>query len=139
MALYETILIVRQDMAAADVDNLSEKFEKTVKDGGGKVLSKEYWGLRKFAYKINKNDRGHYIMLNIDADNDAITELKRVISINEDVVRSMTLIKNADFDNNSELFVSKTAQDFKPSKAQKDEKEESSKFGSLLKTLQFDN
>ncbi len=88
MALYELVFIARQDLSVEDVDNLSDKFSKIVSDHKGKVVSKEYWGLRILAYKINKNPRGHYAMLNIDSNFDAIAEIKRVISFNEDVVRS---------------------------------------------------
>ena len=88
MALYEVVFIARQDLSAEDVDNLSDKFAKIVIDHKGKIVSKEYWGLRILAYKINKNPRGHYILLNIDADFDGISEIKRVIGFNEDIIRS---------------------------------------------------
>ncbi len=143
MALYETIYIARQDMAAEDVDKLTEKFEKLTEEFKGKVISKEYWGLRKFAYKINKSGRGHYVMLNIEAGNEAITELDRVMGLNEDVVRSM-ILNNPEqkVGGNSELFASKSAKDYKPPKiSDKDKKEKKSegKYDALLKTLNFDN
>ena len=55
MALYETVFIARQDLTVDDVDNLSEKLEKIITDGKGKIVSKEYWGLRNLTYKIKKN------------------------------------------------------------------------------------
>lgn len=138
MALYEMIYIARQDMNFEAVDVLTEKFEKIISDNGGKVASKEYWGLRKFAYKINKSDRGHYILLNIEADYKTISELNRITSLNEDVVRSLTLNKTSDLNNNTELFVCKNAKDFKTVKTvKKEEKDE--KYGNLLQSLQFDN
>ncbi len=91
MALYETVIIARQDMSADDVDNLVTKLEKVISGNKAKLVSKEYWGLRKLAYTISKNDRGHYILLNIEADNDALNELNRVLKLNEDVIRSLTL------------------------------------------------
>jgi small subunit ribosomal protein S6 len=88
MALYEVVFIARQDLSAEDVDGLSDKFSKIVSEFKGKLVSKEYWGLRTLAYKINKNARGHYVLLNFDASFPAIEEVKRVIGFNENIVRS---------------------------------------------------
>lgn len=142
MALYETIYIARQDMAAEDVDKLTQKLEDIITEQGAKTLSKEYWGLRKLAYKINKSDRGHYILLNIDAQNDAIKELDRKMSLNEDIVRHMIITKTSDFEENSQLFASKDAKSYKPAKVsanKKEKEEEEGKYSALLKKLQFDN
>ena len=135
MALYETIIIARGDLASDDVDTLSEKFIKVINDNNGKVISKEYWGLRKLAYKVKKNNRGHYVLLNIDAKYDAVAELKRVISFNEDVIRSLTF-KVDSHNPESDLFVSKTAKDFKEGKISK--KKEPSKTDLVLEKVQFE-
>ena len=135
MALYETIIIARGDLATDDVDALAEKFAKVVSDNKGKVVSKEYWGLRKLAYLVKKNSRGHYILLNIDADYAAVAELKRVISFNEDVIRSLTFKVEA-HKKESLLFVSKTAKDFKAGNVSK--KKEPSKTDLVLEKVQFE-
>ncbi|NBV05967.1 MAG: 30S ribosomal protein S6, partial [Proteobacteria bacterium] len=62
MALYETVFIARQDLTAEDVDALSSKLAKIITDANGKLVSKEYWGLRNLAYKVKKNSRGHYVL-----------------------------------------------------------------------------
>lgn len=135
MALYETIIIARGDLAADDVDALTDKFVKVVNDKNGKIISKEYWGLRKLAYKVKKNNRGHYVLLNIDAQNEAINELKRVISFNEDVIRSLTFKVNS-HDKESLLFVSDSAKDFKAGKVSK--KKEPSEADLALEKVQFE-
>jgi small subunit ribosomal protein S6 len=115
MALYEVVFIARQDLSVEDVDNLSDKFSKIIAEYKGKVVSTEYWGLRNLAYKINKNARGHYIMLNLDASHDAIKELQRVIGFNENVIRS-NIFAVKEHQNPSKLKVSKDARDFKAGK-----------------------
>jgi small subunit ribosomal protein S6 len=91
MPLYESTFIARQDLSRADISKLAETFSGVVEQGGGKVIKNEYWGLRGLAYRINKSRRGHYNMLAIDASTAAIKEMERVIRLNEDVVRSLTV------------------------------------------------
>jgi small subunit ribosomal protein S6 len=139
MPLYETIFIARQDLSADDVDALTAKLSKIITDGNGKVVSKEYWGLRNLTYKIKKNSRGHYVALNINAPYPAVAELKRVIGFNEDIIRSATYAVEA-HEEESLLFVSKTAKDYKPAKEGKTKRgnEEQSKIDLVLNNVQFD-
>lgn len=91
MALYEHVFLARQDLAQAQVDALAEAATKIVQDHKGKVVKTETWGLRSLAYKIAKNRKAHYVMLEIDAPGDVVAELERQTSINEDVIRYMTV------------------------------------------------
>ena len=91
MALYEHVFLARQDLAQAQVDTLAETATKIVTDGNGKVTKTESWGLRSLAYRIAKNRKAHYVMLEIDAPGDVVAELERQTSINEDVIRYMTV------------------------------------------------
>ncbi len=91
MALYENVFIVRQDVSAQQVEDLTTRFTGLIADGGGAVTRNEYWGLRTLAYKIKKNRKGHYVLLNIDAPPDAVKEMERNMNLNEDVMRFMTL------------------------------------------------
>ncbi|MEO1014975.1 MAG: 30S ribosomal protein S6 [Pseudomonadota bacterium] len=91
MPLYEHIFIARQDISPAQVEALTETLQKIVTDNGGKIAKSEYWGLRNLQYKIKKNRKGHYGLMNIEAPADAIHELERQEKINEDVLRYMTL------------------------------------------------
>ena len=91
MPYYESVFIARPDISAAQVDGLVETFEKAIAGGGGSIQKKEYWGLRNLAYRIKKNRKGHYMLMNIDAPADAVAEMERQMRINEDVMRHMTL------------------------------------------------
>ena len=90
MPYYESVFIARQDITAAQVEGLIETFEKAITDGGGVVPKKESWGLRTLAYRIKKNRKGHYVLMNIDAPAEAIKEMERQMHINEDVIRHLT-------------------------------------------------
>ena len=91
MPLYEHVFLARQDLAQAQVDALAETATKIIEDNGGKVAKTETWGLRSLAYRIQKNRKAHYVMLDIDAPAAAVAELERQTQINEDVIRYMTL------------------------------------------------
>jgi small subunit ribosomal protein S6 len=91
MALYEHVFLARQDLAQAQVDALAEAATKIVTDNNGKVVKTESWGLRSLAYRIAKNRKAHYVMLEIDAPAGVVAELERQTQINEDVIRYMTV------------------------------------------------
>ena len=91
MALYEHVFLARQDLAQAQVDALAEIATKIVNDNEGRVVKTENWGLRSLAYKIAKNRKAHYVMLEIDAPAGVVAELERQTQINEDVIRFMTV------------------------------------------------
>jgi small subunit ribosomal protein S6 len=91
MPLYENVFIARQDISGAQVDALADSFVQLVADNGGEVKKREYWGLRNLAYRMRKNRKGHYVMLNLAAPPAAIAELERTMRINEDVIRYLTL------------------------------------------------
>ena len=91
MALYEHVFLARQDLAQAQVDALAENATKILTDNGGKVVKTETWGLRSLSYRIAKNRKAHYVMLDVDAPAEAIAELERQTNINEDVIRFMTI------------------------------------------------
>ena len=87
MPLYEHVFLARQDLAQAQVDALAENATKIIADNGGTVVKTETWGLRGLAYRIAKNRKAHYVMLDIDAPAPAMAELERQTGINEDVIR----------------------------------------------------
>ena len=91
MPLYEHVFLARQDLAQAQVDALAENATKIITDNGGTVAKTETWGLRSLAYRIAKNRKAHYVMLDLDAPAAAIAELERQSNINEDVIRFLTL------------------------------------------------
>ena len=91
MALYENVFIARQDVPATQVEALTNQFTELVAAQGGTVPKKEYWGLRSLTFRIKKNRKGHYTLLNIDAPPAAVKELERTMSINEDIIRFLTV------------------------------------------------
>lgn len=91
MPFYETVFIARQDLGDAQVKAITEGAEKIIKDAKGKILKTENWGLRTLAYKINKNKKGHYVLIEADAPAEAIIEVERTLRLNEEVVRYMTI------------------------------------------------
>lgn len=91
MPLYEHVFLARQDLAQAQVDALAETATKIIEDNGGKVVKTETWGLRSLAYRIQKNRKAHYVLLDIEAPASLIAELERQTQINEDVIRYMTI------------------------------------------------
>lgn len=91
MPYYETVLIARQDLSATQVDSLVEKLTKIITDNGGTVHKTENWGLRTLAYKIKKNRKGHYILIETDTPAEALHEMERNMRYDEDVLRFMSV------------------------------------------------
>ncbi|HXV23283.1 MAG TPA: 30S ribosomal protein S6 [Alphaproteobacteria bacterium] len=91
MAFYENVFIARQEISAAQVDGLADQFTAVLSENGGAVKKKEYWGLKSLAFRIKKNRKGHYVLLNIDAPPAAVHELERQMRINEDILRFLTV------------------------------------------------
>ncbi len=87
MALYEHVLIARQDISAQQAEALNDQLKALLEEQGGTVAKIEYWGLRNLSYRIKKNRKGHYSLLAIDAPAAAVKEMERQLSINEDVLR----------------------------------------------------
>ena len=91
MALYEHIYLARQDVSAQQVEELTNALTEVLVQGGGKVTKNEYWGLKSLSYRIKKNRKAHYSLLNIDAPSAAVNEMERQMRINEDILRFMTV------------------------------------------------
>jgi small subunit ribosomal protein S6 len=91
MALYEHIYLARQDISAQQVEALTAQFKAVIESFGGKVEKVEYWGVKSLAYRIKKNRKAHFSLLNIDSPPAALTEMERQMGINEDIIRFMTI------------------------------------------------
>jgi len=91
MALYEHVFMTRQDATPAQVDALVEQFSGVITAGGGKIGKVENWGIRSIAFRVKKNRKAHYTLMNIDAPHAAVAEMERQMSISEDVIRFMTV------------------------------------------------
>jgi small subunit ribosomal protein S6 len=91
MALYETVFIARQDISSAQAETLAQTFSQMIVDNGGQITKTEHWGLKTLSYRMNKNRKGHYVLLNIDGPSAAVLEMERNMRINEDVLRYMSI------------------------------------------------
>ena len=108
MALYESVIIGRQDLTPSQFETIIKKFISVIESLKGQIKKKENWGLRNLAYKINKNRKGHYVLLNIEGPPDAIVEYERLMRLDEDIIRFLTVkIKYID-EKPSPLMVNKT-------------------------------
>ena len=91
MALYEHVYLARQDVTAQQVDTLTEQLKGVIEANGGKVAKVEYWGVKSLAYRVKKNRKAHFTLMNIDAPPAAVAEMERQMRINEDVLRILTI------------------------------------------------
>lgn len=91
MALYEHIYLARQDVTAQQVETMTEQFKGIIEAGGGKIAKVEYWGVKTLAYRINKNRKAHFTLMNIDGPAAAVAEMERQMGINEDILRVLTI------------------------------------------------
>jgi small subunit ribosomal protein S6 len=107
MSLYEHVFISRQDLSVSQAEGLIDNFSKILTDNGGKVLTHEYWGLKTMAYKINKNRKGHYVLLRTDSSAEAVQEMERLMRLHEDVMRVMTIKVQSHEDGPSAVMQSK--------------------------------
>lgn len=104
MALYESVIIGRQDLTNSQFETLIEEFTSVIKSHDGEIKKTEYWGIRNLAYKINKNRKAHYYMLNISSSPETISEYERLLGLHEDIIRFLT-IKIDKVDENPSLLM----------------------------------
>jgi small subunit ribosomal protein S6 len=91
MPLYETVLIARNDVTQQQVEGIVDAIATQFEAEGDSVKKREYWGLRSLAYRIKKNRKGHYMLLGLDAKPAVVKEMERQLSLNEDVLRFLTI------------------------------------------------
>ena len=91
MAFYEHVVIARQDISPQQAEALNDTLKVLIEEQGGQVAKIEYWGLRNLTYRIRKNRKGHYSLLALDAPAPAVKEMERQLSLNEDVLRYITI------------------------------------------------
>lgn len=91
MPYYEHVVIARQDISPQQAEALNDTLKALIEENGGSVAKIEYWGLRNLTYRVKKNRKGHYSLLAIDAPAPAVKEMERQLSINEDVIRYLTV------------------------------------------------
>ena len=94
MAFYESIFIARQELTDKEIENILSNLKEVLKKNGSKLVDTESWGLRNLAYKIEKNKKGHYVVLKIDGNGNAIHELERNMRIDENIIRYLSIKTN---------------------------------------------
>jgi len=104
MALYESVIIGRQDLTNSQFETLIDEFTSVIKSHDGEIKKSEYWGIRNLAYKINKNRKAHYYMLNISSSSETISEYERLLGLHEDIIRFLT-VKIDKVDENPSLLM----------------------------------
>jgi small subunit ribosomal protein S6 len=109
--LYESVYIARPDISATQVETLTADMTKILEENGGKVTKDEYWGLKSLAYRIKKNRKGHYSLMNIDAPAAALTEMERNMRLHEDVLRYMSIRVDEHEEEPSLMMQSKSSRD----------------------------
>ena len=107
MALYESVIIGRQDLTNSQFETLIDEFTSVIKSHDGEIKKTEYWGIRNLAYKINKNRKAHYYMLNISSSPETISEYERLLGLHEDIIRFLTVKINKVDENPSLLMNNK--------------------------------
>src|SRR5215510_5208422 len=91
MPLYEHVFLARQDISQAQVEALTKEYTQVIEEGGGKVGKAEYWGVKTIAFKIKKNRKAHYSLLNIEAPPAAVAEMERRMGLSSDIIRFLTV------------------------------------------------
>ena len=91
MPFYECVLIARNDVTQQQVEAVADQVATQLEGEGGSIAKREYWGLRSLAYRIKKNRKGHYMLLGLDAKPSSVNEIERQLSLNEDILRFMTI------------------------------------------------
>lgn len=114
MALYECVILARQEVSAPQVETLIDEMANVISEGGGTVSKKEYWGLRNLAYRVKKNRKAHYVLMNIDSPSAAVKEMERQMGINEDVLRVLTVRVEELEEGPSAMMQAKSSRDDRP-------------------------
>jgi small subunit ribosomal protein S6 len=91
MPLYEHVFLARQDVSNTQVETLTKEYTDVIEQGGGKVTKSEYWGVKSLAYKIKKNRKAHFSLMNIDAPHEAVAEMERRMGLSTEIIRFLTI------------------------------------------------
>lgn len=91
MPLYEHVFLARQDISAQQVEGLVQDFRTIIEGRGGTISKNEYWGLKGLTFRIKKNRKAHFSLMNIDARPDAVAELERQMRLSTDIIRFLTV------------------------------------------------
>ena len=122
MALYEHVYLARQDISPQQVEALTDSFKTVIEERGGKVAKSEYWGLKSLAYRIKKNRKAHFALLNIDAPPEAVSEMERQMGISDDIIRRITIRVDAHEEGPSVMMRSRGGRDRDERRGRRDDR-----------------
>ena len=88
---YETMYILRPDIAEDEVNNHIDKYNKLLEEFGGTILDSQMRGKRRLAYQIAKHREGIYVQLSHQGDGQHIFKIEKAMRLSEDVIRYMTV------------------------------------------------
>jgi small subunit ribosomal protein S6 len=91
MPLYEHVYLARQDASTQQVEELTAQLKGVIEGLGGSIAKAEYWGVKSLSYRLRKNRKAHFTLMNVNAPPAAINEIERLERINEDVLRYLTI------------------------------------------------
>ncbi len=94
MNAYEVTYIIKADVSEEDAQAMSEKFSKITTENGGQIVNVDIWGKRRLAYEINGNVEGTYVCMKYNSDVPATAELRRIMNLDENIVRSLFIRLN---------------------------------------------
>ena len=121
MALYEHVFLARQDVSSQQVEALVDQFKGVLESNGGSVGRVENWGLKSLSYRMNKNRKAHYTLMDINAPAAAVQEMERQMRINEDVLRYMT-IRVDEHEEGPSVMMQKRDRDDRPRRGDRDDR-----------------
>jgi small subunit ribosomal protein S6 len=91
MPLYEHVFLSRQDASSQQVEELTAQFKGVIEQMGGKIAKIEQWGVKSLAYRLRKNRKAHFTLMNVEANAAALNEVERLQRLHEDVLRYLTV------------------------------------------------
>jgi small subunit ribosomal protein S6 len=91
MPFYEHVFLARQDLSPQQVEELTGQYKGIIEQLGGKVAKTEYWGVKSLSFRMRKNRKAHFTLLNVDGPPAALAEMERQERINEDILRFLSV------------------------------------------------
>lgn len=120
MRHYEIVFMVHPDQSE-QVPGMIERYSAAIQKDGGQVHRLEDWGRRQLAYPINKIHKAHYILMNVEASNDAMDELTTTFRFNDAVIRNLVIRRDEPV--TEESFIMKAEKESRERKSRYEERQ----------------
>jgi len=93
MRNYEIMYIINPNLDDAARAEVNKKYEDVLVDRGSKIVETKDWGLRDLAYEIKKVNKGYYMILKVESNNESIVEFERLALIDQNIIRHMIVLE----------------------------------------------